>query len=276
MSCPTGKICVACAHGCSKGLPYLDIEQDVIPRCQSDNAFKARTQAICTIAVGKASNEFVSGHDVVHKRRGFTNRVIALYDGYTEEQFAAKYPNTTATKSGLTPTEIEHPRTNELMQVFWMPSCPAFRCEVSTDDNAIHRTDCMPSQVYAGQANATMDHFQHNLTSETYGMVEPPSQDQILKSITLQRSAGGSKLSSMASVPASPVRSPTAQAASPLSSEGSPQVLRRTAQSASSNVLARGPRAIDLATLRTLMSSGQPAVQARIPSPAPSLLASLF
>ena len=87
----------------------------------------------------------VSGLDSVTKGDVLEDKLVARYDGFTEQQFKDATDNTPPGEVGVPGFEESHPLSGTNLIIYWLEAFPAFGLEISRSNTATHLQNSMPS-----------------------------------------------------------------------------------------------------------------------------------
>ena len=121
-------------------------QEEIQQAAVESETFRLSAVSMSQIHGGMAASE-VTGLDSVTKCDRIEDRMIALYDGYTEPQFKSAAEGVLPGEVGITGYHESHPRTGQPIIIYWIESSPAFRLEVGRSNFAEHSVNSMPNQL---------------------------------------------------------------------------------------------------------------------------------
>ena len=117
-------------------------------------------------------------HDVKRTTR-CSDKLIALYDGFTREEFVSCHNGHSPEEAGVRGIREVHPLTKENVDVFYVPHCPSFQLQISDGRAAQHDEEIMSKHIYRGQPDDLMDDLSKHIGSALRSTGHVPTRGQL-------------------------------------------------------------------------------------------------
>ncbi len=160
---PQTKFCCRCRSGCHAGMPYLD-DQALEHAVQSSAATKELCKKVVELHFGDVA---MQSHDTVHTGAGCSQRLVHLCDGYQRDEFPEAHGGCTPDDLKIPPKRYQIEGEEEVLELYWSPSRPAFRMETEMSASSQMQTNQVPSVVYSEQPLHTHQYCSKSLKGPT-------------------------------------------------------------------------------------------------------------
>ena len=190
--CPVGCFCVRCGNAITESLPHKTLD-DIASELEHLLGAQAHFLSIVSKHEDGVMQRNEAPHGVHNVRRTSrrSDKLIALYDGFTKDEFEACHNGLSPGEAGVTGVQEVHPLTQEKVDIYYVPHCPSFQLQVSDVKAAEHDEEIMQKIIYKGQPDDIMEDLGKNIGSVVRSAGHVPTRGPKLSSMLSQSSGSG-------------------------------------------------------------------------------------
>ena len=154
--------CIGCEDALAQAMPCMT-KESLRKSCGESVTFRQACVHCKEVHEGR-SQDPISGHDGVRLGNHVYDIIEAKFDGYTRDDFLHAFRNKQPeSEPSAIPDVVDHPITNERMNIWWCSPTPSFELRSGYFISAEHRTNMMPTHLYSDQPKHTMEFLRKNI-----------------------------------------------------------------------------------------------------------------